>query len=1137
MKTKGLVVIFAVVLILSNSIQSSAQYQWKSLPLGGGGFVSGIITCQAEKNLIYARTDVGGAYRWDNVNNAWIPILDWITDDQVGFTGVEALAIDPSAPSKLYLLAGIGYFNGGKTAILRSNDYGATFTTTEVTTQFKAHGNGAGRQNGERLVVDPNKGTILFCGTRRDGLFKSIDAGATWTKVAGFPAAVTPNDNGICFVIFDKTTGTAGNATQTLYAGVSIMGSTNIYVSKDGGTTWAALAGQTTTFMPQRAVIASDGNMYITYGQGAGPGGGVGAETMYDGQIWKFNTKTPAWTNITPVIAGNTMAFGGISVDASNPLKIVATTINKYMQQPWGWGDRIFVSTNGGTSWTDLVESNKLAMSNGGLPWIDNHAYHWTGSIEIDPYNPERVFMSSGNGIFMTQNLSAATSTWTFTAKGLEETVPRDIVSIPGGPVVTVIYDYDGCTYNDITKYTTTHNPGMGTSTGVCYAAKNTSYIVRCGGWAGGPTPIYYSTNSGAKWNAFASLPGGTPMQGRVGVSADGTAVLWCPDGSTTTYRTINNGTNWTNVNGLTFNSMPVGDVVNINKMYAYNPADGFMYVSTDKGVTFVKSGSAGTGGSYIIRPVIGGVEGDVWIAMYNGGLTRTKNSGASFAKITSVAACTAVGFGKAATGKTFPSVYIWGKANGATKNGMYRSDDEGVTWIRINDDQHQYGGPANGQFVIGDMNTYGRAYMSTAGRGVIYGEPSNTPPPPISITLGSSATSVCIGSSAILTATPTVTTGTVSKVDFYDETTLLGTDNTTPYTYTLTNPTMGAHTITAIATSSTAATATSDPVTLTVTTGATITPYLQTNGGAWLQQLTTQLCPGGSIAIGPQPNIVAGWSWTGPNGFTSTTREIALNAMTAAQSGKYTATYNDGTGCPGTADFIITINVTPAPTVVSPVTYNQNSTATALIATGTALNWYNVATGGTASLTVPIPSTVTLGTASFYVSQTLNTCEGARAQIDVITKSTAITQSIALKAGWNLISINVIPTDNSITTLFNGLDVQEIKTMDSFWRKGQPLAFNGLKNISSANGYWVNMNVAETLIVLGIPTTTPLTTTKTGWNLIGCPYQVNTVLSSIFNATNISTIKNLDGFWIPNGTTNSISTLDPGKGYFVKGK
>ena len=94
----------------------------------------------------------------------------------------ESLALDPNNSGRLYMLVGIEYFNNGRTAILRSNDYGNTFTITEVTNQFKAHGNGMGRQTGEKLVVDPNNSNILYCGTRWNGLFKSTDAGATWQE-------------------------------------------------------------------------------------------------------------------------------------------------------------------------------------------------------------------------------------------------------------------------------------------------------------------------------------------------------------------------------------------------------------------------------------------------------------------------------------------------------------------------------------------------------------------------------------------------------------------------------------------------------------------------------------------------------------------------------------------------------------------------------------------------------------------------------------------------------------------------------------------------------------------------------------------------------------------------------------------
>jgi oligosaccharide reducing-end xylanase len=81
----------------------------------------------------------------------------------------------------------------------------------------------------------------------------------------------------------------------------------------------------------------------------------------------------------------------------------------------------------------------------------------------------------------------------------------------------------------------------------------------------------------------------------------------------------------------------------------------------------------------------------------------------------------------------------------------------------------------------------------------------------------------------------------------------------------------------------------------------------------------------------------------------------------------------------------------TVAPTVTTPVSYVQNASATALTATGTSLKWYGTnATAGTASTTAPTPSTTVVGTYNYYVSQTLNTCEGPRASIVVnITAST----------------------------------------------------------------------------------------------------------------------------------------------------
>ncbi len=696
--------------------QTTAAYQWDSVAIGGGGFVSGIVPSRTQPNLFYARTDVGGAYRWDNASSRWVGLTDWVSEDETGLLGAESIALDPKDSAKVYILAGISYFNGGKTVIMRSSNYGQTFALTDVTNQFRAHGNGMGRQNGERLQVDPGSSNVLFVGTRFNGLFKSSDSGVSWSRVASLPVTTTPNENGISFVLLDPTS-VSGGVAQRIFVAVSRFGSVgpNLYRSNNAGATFTPVAGAPGAFMAQRAALAGDGNLYITYGNGAGPHGHwAQPEPMDNGQIWKYNVASGAWTNVTP--AGFARPFGGISVDPGNSQRLVASTVNTYMQQGDAWGDRIFISTNGGAAWTDTV-ARGFADDSAGVSWIAGHAIHWAGSIEFNPFNAKNVLITSGNGVFRTADIDATPVTWSFNVKGLEETVPLNIASIPGGPLLTSIGDYDGFRHSDVTQYAPIHTPRMGSTSGLAFAATNPAVLARVG------SLMYTSSNGGSTWTQTPAINGAS---GQVALSANGSVLLHSPSNSATTYRSTNLGGSWSVVGGLsTANLRPVADLVNSNKFYVYN--NGTMLVSTNGGVSFAAAGTLASGGSNVIRAVPG-LEGNLWVPLYGGGLARSTNSGASFSTVGNVSYCGAVGFGRAATGATHPTVFIWGTVGGV--RGVYRSTDVGATWVRVNDDAHEYGGPANGQFVSGDLNTFGVVYMSSAGRGVVYGKPTTTVPP-----------------------------------------------------------------------------------------------------------------------------------------------------------------------------------------------------------------------------------------------------------------------------------------------------------------------------------------------------------------------------------------------------------------------
>jgi endoglucanase len=120
------------------------------------------------------------------------------------------------------------------------------------------------------------------------------------------------------------------------------------------------------------------------------------------------------------------------------------------------------------------------------------------------------------------------------------------------------------------------------------------------------------------------------------------------------------------------------------------------------------------------------------------------------------------------------------------------------------------------------------RATVTTPGYNLSYFDLSATQ---VTITAPANNATFTAPATITINASATSSTGTISKVDFYNGATLIGTDNTSPYTFTWNNVAAGTYSLTAKSTDNLNAVLTSAAVNITVTSAATESPY---GGTAW---------------------------------------------------------------------------------------------------------------------------------------------------------------------------------------------------------------------------------------------------------------------------------------------------------------
>ncbi len=716
-------VIIAVAMAAQGEVPKSVPYRWKSVQVVGAGFVDGIVTHPTAKNVRFIRTDMGGAYRWDTKANQWMPMLDWVPYEDLNWMGVESIAVDPTDPKKVFLACGT-YTNPTTPdgAILRSSDGGRTFKATRVPIKFG--GNENGRGNGERMTVDPNSPNTLYLGTRNLGLWQSEDGAVTWKKVKSFPWKPSGMRGvGVVVTLCDPVSGKSGQKSKTIYVAVSDSQGPGIYRSDDTGQTWKAETGCPTGLVPTHLVRGNDGALWATYASSAGP------SPMFSGAVYRKAAGSNTWQDVTPDKPTYEKRFGyvAVAVDAQHPNTAIVSTFLRQEEQ-------IFRTTDGGKSWRPVI-GGKETYNYSKAPYTTHTGIHWLCDIEIDPHDSDHAMFTTGYGGHETFDLTNADKGlpvhWASLAKGIEESVPLTFASpTKGAQLLNGIGDYGSFVHYDLDNPPTdvATNPRFGNTNSIAVGDLAPHIIVRLGRSADGKEPpIGFSLDSGKTWQPPAKVPLGAAF-GTASVSSNGK--IWIVCSRAGSYRTTDQGATWSECVGLPNGTSIVADRVDPDSFYAVDLYTSTFYRSTDGGSHFTASPLVipgklptsregrgdGRGGQDQLYTTPGKT-GELWLPLYDG-LYRSQ-PGKPYSKLPGVTEMHAFGFGKEAKGASYPTLYMVGIVNGL--RGIFRSTDEAKSWVRINDNDHQWGLIL---LISGDPKKFGRVYVGTHGRGAFYGDP-----------------------------------------------------------------------------------------------------------------------------------------------------------------------------------------------------------------------------------------------------------------------------------------------------------------------------------------------------------------------------------------------------------------------------
>ena len=444
-------------------------YDFKSIPIPGGGFVSGLLFHKSFPDILYARTDVGGLYRFCFDKRTWLPLLDWADEENAGLMYVLSIALDNERPGRIFALCGNTSPGDSRdiykksAALLYSEDYGKTWNIHSV--PFCVNGNCPTRSCGEKLAFTND---TLYFASPDEGLFISRDFGISWESAAS-PSKklifIKADPDGRWLLL--SSTGEPDGYEMLCDKGLPKRDH-SLFISVDNGPfiplpqpVWNDSfseypAGYCALNCDLRVVKGST-RLYVTF-SGSDR---YNARFPYlsfccecggasHGRLVRYtldaDTYVPdSFEELTPELPDKS-GLCGIAV-SSDTIFVSTIGLNS---------NYIYRSVNGGMSFEKILDPKNTEVIDIDVsymkPKYNNNIFlvHWMSCLSINPFNNEQLLFNTGTGVFEAVNALSAVRYHPL-CDGIEETVHLNIYAPPSGPVqvLDIVGDLGGFAFYD----------------------------------------------------------------------------------------------------------------------------------------------------------------------------------------------------------------------------------------------------------------------------------------------------------------------------------------------------------------------------------------------------------------------------------------------------------------------------------------------------------------------------------------------------------------------------------------------------------------------------------------------------------------------------------------------------------------